>query len=80
VREVGIGGAEVVAPFRDAVGFVDGDAGKLTLGVDGLKVAAEGFREGEFRGDSLSIEFRRPAYRNGDHLKPHSGLPRTCSS
>ncbi len=38
-----VGGAEVVAPFGDAVGFVDGYAGELALRVDGLDVAAEGF-------------------------------------
>ena len=49
--EVGVGRAEVVTPFGDAVGFVDGDAGELTLGVNSLEVAAEGFRECEFRGN-----------------------------
>ena len=51
VREVGVGGAEVVAPFRDAVGFVDGDAGELALGVDGLEVSAEGLGEGVLGGN-----------------------------
>ena len=47
---MGVGGAEVVAPFGDAVGFVDGDAGEFTLGVDGGEVLAEGFGEGVFGG------------------------------
>jgi hypothetical protein len=46
-----VGGAEVVAPFGDAVGFVDGDAGELALRVDGLDVAAEGFGQAELGGD-----------------------------
>lgn len=37
-----IGGAEVVAPFGDAMGFVDGDAGELALCIDCLEVPAEG--------------------------------------
>ncbi len=40
--EVGVGGAEVVAPFGDAVGFVDGDAGEFALCVDRLEVPTEG--------------------------------------
>ena len=40
--EVGVCGAEIVAPFGDAMGLVDGDAGKLILGVDGVEVATEG--------------------------------------
>ena len=41
--EVGIRSAEVVAPFGYAVSLVDGDAGELVLGVDGLEMAAKGF-------------------------------------
>ena len=48
--QFGVGGAEVVAPFGDAVGFVDGDAREFALRVDGLHVAAEGGGEAEFGG------------------------------
>ena len=44
-----VGRAEVVAPFRDAMGFVDSDAGELVLGVNRLEMAAEGFRLAELR-------------------------------
>lgn len=36
-----IGRAEVVAPFRDAVGFVYRDASEFTLRVDGLEMPPE---------------------------------------
>lgn len=42
VGEVGVGGTEVVPPFGDAVGFVDGDARELAVGVDAGKDFAEG--------------------------------------
>ena len=41
-------GAEIVAPFRDAVGFVDGDAGELMLLVHCPERVAEGFGQGVF--------------------------------
>ncbi len=43
-----IRGAEIVTPFRDAVGFVDGDAGEFALRVHRFDVPPEGFREAEF--------------------------------
>ena len=45
-----VGGAEVVAPFADAVGFIDGDAGDFTLCVDGVQVPPERFGEAKFGG------------------------------
>lgn len=51
VREMGVSGAEVVAPFGDAMGFIDGDTRKLTLAVNGREVFAKGFGQGVLRGD-----------------------------
>lgn len=51
VGEVQIRGAEVVAPFADAVGFVDGDAREFALRVDGCEVPTEGLGEAELGGD-----------------------------
>ena len=45
-----VGGAEIVAPFADAVGFVYGDAGEFALRVDGGEVPAEGVGEAELGG------------------------------
>ncbi len=39
-----------MAPFRDAVGLVDCDAGEFVLGVDGAEGAAEGVEGAGFRG------------------------------
>jgi len=57
VRECGLeegefleGGAKVMAPFRDAMGLVDCDAGEFVLGVDGAEGAAEGVESAGFRG------------------------------
>ena len=46
-----VGWTEVMAPFGDAMGFIDSDAGELILVVDCLEVAAEGLCEAEFRSD-----------------------------
>lgn len=51
VGKVGVSGAEVMAPFGDAMGFVDGDTRKLTLAMDGREVFAEGFGQGVLWGD-----------------------------
>ena len=40
-----------MAPFADAVGFVDGDAAELALGVDFEEVAPEGVHGAVFGGD-----------------------------
>lgn len=40
-----------MAPFGDAVGFVDGDAGELALGVDDTQEAAEVVECAEFGGN-----------------------------
>lgn len=44
-------GTEVVTPFRDAVGFVDGNAGEFALGVDSVDMLSERICKGVFRGD-----------------------------
>lgn len=41
VGEVCVRGAEVVTPFGDAMGFVDGDTGEFTMGVDGVEMLPE---------------------------------------
>ena len=51
VGEVSISGTEVMAPFGDAMGFVNGDARKFTLAVDGREVFTEGFGQGVLWGD-----------------------------
>lgn len=43
--------AEIVAPFADAVGLVDGDAGELALLVDDAELAAEMVERAELWGD-----------------------------
>jgi hypothetical protein len=43
--------AEIVAPFRDAVGFVDHDAGEFFLLVDEAQAVAEAVEGAELRGD-----------------------------
>ena len=45
VGEVAVCGTEVVSPLGDTMGFVDGDAGELILGIDYLEVSAEGLGE-----------------------------------
>lgn len=45
-----VGWAKVMAPFRDAVSFVNGDTAELALGIDGTKHTAKRFRKDEFRG------------------------------
>lgn len=40
-----VGRAEVVTPFRDAMGLVDSDTRELPLDVDGVDVSAEGLGE-----------------------------------
>jgi len=51
VGKVSVSGAEVMAPFGDAMGFVNGDARKFTLAVDGREVFTEGFGQGVLWGD-----------------------------
>jgi len=46
VGEVSISGTEVMAPFGDAMGFVDSDTREFTLAVDGGEVFAERFGQG----------------------------------
>ena len=43
--------AEVMAPFGDTVGFVDGDPGKLFLLVDGAEVSSKVIQHAELGGD-----------------------------
>jgi hypothetical protein len=45
-----VGRAKIVAPFADAVGFINGNTSELTLLVDGLEKFAEVGRGTEFRG------------------------------
>lgn len=49
MREVGVGAAEIMAPFRDAVSFIDCDTGEFALLVNGLEAALKGFIESVFR-------------------------------
>ena len=47
-----------MAPFGDAMSFVNGDACELTLRIDGLKAASEGLGQGVLWGDVKETRMR----------------------